>query len=420
MFLAIPIFIAFMNDHELFVLPNGIRLLYKFAPDTVITHCCLIINAGARDEADAQQGLAHFIEHLLFKGTHKRRSYQVLNRLEVVGGDLNAYTTKEQTCIHASVLNEYTDRALELIADITFNSSFPANEMDKEKGVIIDEIDSYKDMPEEMIQDELDELIFTGHTLANPILGTAESVTALQQADISAFIKSNYAPSEIVIGLHSSLSFVKVKKMAEHYFAGITGPAIRKQRTLVPVYKPQNRIIKKNIHQAHALLGTRAYDLAHTHKMPMLLINNILGGGMSSKLNLNIREKYGIAYAIESNYSPMSDTGFFSIYMGTDKEKVERCLRLVKKELKQLRDTSLTASALQQAKQRFIGQIALAEESRLGVILAMCKNILDYNKTDSLPEIYAKINAITAKDLLAVANEVLEEQQLSLLMYLPE
>ncbi len=409
-----------MIDHQIATLPNGIRLLYKPALNTVITHCCLIINTGSRDEDINAPGLAHFIEHVLFKGTGKRKSYQVLNRLELIGGDLNAYTTKEQTCIHASVLNEYTARAIELLADITFNASFPEQELEKEKNVIIDEIESYKDLPEELIQDEFDELLFAGHTLGNSILGTEQSVKTFQKKDVQHFIAANYLPEQIVVGVHSSLPFAKVQRIIEDHFGGISSSNKSTQRTPASGYTPQARTVTKNSHQAHALIGNRSYDLHHKLKLPMLLLNNILGGGMSAKLNLNIREKYGIAYSIESNYSPMSDCGFFSIYMGTDSEKIERCLRLVKKELRLLRETPQSAVALKQAKKRFIGQIGLSEESRLGVLIALCKNLLDHQRVDTLPEIYAKIEAITSAEMLQAANDVFDESQQSLLIYLPE
>lgn len=409
-----------MIDHELLHLPNGIRLLYKSAQNTLITHCCLLINVGSRDEDFHRPGLAHFIEHLLFKGTEKRKAYQVLNFLEVVGGDLNAYTTKEQTCIHASVMNEHAKRALELMADITFHSTFPQQELEKEKGVILDEIDSYKDLPEELIQDEFDEMLFEGHPLGNSILGTLESVQSFGRQDIADFMKAGYLPSQMVVAVHSSIPFAKIKAMVEQFYGAVPASSAELKRESVSAYRPQQKTVRKNMHQAHALIGNRCYSINHQQKTAMLLLNTILGGGMSSKLNMNIREKYGIAYSIESNYSPMSDSGYFSIYMGTDKDKMDRCLHLVQKELRQLRETALSPRALQQSKQRFIGQIGLSEESRLGVIIAMAKSLLDHGRIDSLPEIYAKIEAVSAQDLLAVANEVTEESQQSCLVYLPE
>lgn len=406
-------------DYQVFTFPNGIRLLFKPA-QSAISHCCLLVNAGTRDEEEGQPGMAHFIEHLLFKGTQKRNTNQILNRLEVVGADLNAYTTKEYTCLHASFLTQHLSRSVELLQDIAFFSTFDEQEMEKEKGVIIDEIASYEDQPEEAINDDFEALIFAGHPLANNVLGTRESVTGFTKKNITDFIIANYNTHETVFAVTGNYAFKQVVKIVEKYLAIIPENANPKKRKPFLAIPPKKVILKKPINQVHCLLGNTAYTYHHEKKMGLLLLNNLLGGnGMSSRLNLQIREKYGIAYTVESNYTPMSDTGLFSIYFGTDAEKADKALHLIYKELKKLRETRLGNIQLKQAKQKFIGQIALSEENRLGVLLSMAKSLLDFNRIDSLAQVFEKIERVSADEILAIANEIFAEQRLSTLLFKP-
>lgn len=406
-------------NHQLFTLPNGIRILFK-PSQSAISHCGLLINAGARDEEEGKPGMAHFIEHLLFKETTKRNTNQILNRLEVVGGDLNAYTTKEYTCLHASFLNPYLERAVELLQDIAFFSTFPEVEMEKEKGVIIDEIASYEDQPEEAINDDFEALIFAGHPLANNVLGTREAVNNFTKKNISNFITANYNTHEMVFAVTGNYNFNKLVKLAEKYLGIIPQNTAQKNRIPVLALTPQKVILEKPINQVHCLMGNKAYSFHDPKKMGLLLLNNLLGGnGMSSRLNLEVREKYGIAYTVESNYTPLSDTGLFSIYFGTDLEKADKATQIIFKELKKLRDNKLGTIQLKQAKQKFIGQIALGEENRLGVLLSMAKSILDYNRIDSLTQIFEQIEALTANQLLEIANQIFTQNDLSSLIYQP-
>ena len=407
-------------DHQVFTLQNGIRILFKPAKST-ITHCCLIINAGSRDEEIGAPGLAHFIEHLLFKGTVKRNTNQILNRLEVVGGDLNAYTTKEYTCLQASFLKTHLERAMELLQDIAFFSTFPKEEMEKEKSVILDEIASYEDQPEEAINDDFESMLFAGHTLGENILGTPESVKSFTQQHVANFMSSNYNTSEIIFAISGAYNPAKVLKLAEQYFGCIASNIALKNRIKPLANQKQDKLVKKPINQSHCMLGSKAYSFHEEQKTGLLLLNNLLGGtGMSSRLNLEIREKYGIAYTIESNYSPLSDTGLFSIYFGTDAEKVEKALKLTYRELKKLRENKLGVVQLAQAKQKFIGQIALGEENRMGVLISMAKSLLDYNRIDSLKEVFAKINKVNADQLIDIANDIFAPEKLSMLLFQPE
>jgi predicted Zn-dependent peptidase len=407
-------------DYQVHQLQNGIRVLHKPNPSN-ISHACIIINAGSRDEDQAKDGLAHFIEHLLFKQTEKRNTNQILNRLELVGADLNAYTTKEYTCVHASFLKPHLERSLDLFEDIIFHSVFPEEEMKKEKEVILDEISSYQDQPDEAINDDFEDLLFEGHTLGRNILGTPESVKSFKKKDIQLFMKSNYRTDEIIIGIFGDYDFKTVIRISEKLYGKIPANLPARVREKISPYTPKHSIFSKPINQAHCVIGNRSYSFHHKHRTAFLLLNNLLGGtGMSSRLNLEIREKYGIAYTIESNYTPMSDTGIFSIYFGTDTEKTGKALKLLEKELKKLRDQQLGPVQLQQAKHKFIGQIALGEENRMGLIISMSKSLLDFNRVDSLEEVFAKINKVTASQLLEIANEMFDPRQLSSLIFNPK
>jgi len=409
-----------MTDYQLYTLSNGIRIMLKQTASP-ITHCCFVVNAGSRDEAEQKDGLAHFIEHLLFKETERRSTNQILNRLEMVGADLNAYTTKEYTCIHASLLNQHLERAIDLFEDIIFHSTFPEEEMEKERGVILDEIASYEDQPEEAIQDDFEALLFKGHPIGNNILGTPESVGRLNTADIRKFITANYNTSEMIFAVFGDYALNKITKLADKYFGDIPANNNIKHRITPGISSFTKQIVTKPISQTHCVIGNRAYPSLHPQKNGLLLLNNLLGaGGMSSRLNLEIREKHGIAYTIESSYVPLTDTGIFSIYFGTDSEKADKAARLVHKELRKLRDNKLGTLQLHQTKQKFIGQIALAEENRMSLIISMAKSLMDFGYVDTLEQIFAKINAVTAEQLLEISNEIFDEKQMITLLFEPK
>ncbi|MBD1393526.1 M16 family metallopeptidase [Mucilaginibacter glaciei] len=409
-----------MTDHYIHTLPNGIRILFKPSPSP-ITHCCFVLNAGSRDELPEKEGLAHFIEHLVFKATERRSTNQILNYLELVGADLNAYTTKEYTCIHASLLNQHLERAVDLFEDILFHSTFPEQEMEKERGVILDEIASYEDQPEEAIQDDFEALLFDGHPIGKNILGTPKSVAALSGDDIKQFTLANNNTHQMIFAVYGNYDFKKLVKLCEKYFGGVAENNHQKNRITPEAIKSSIHTIQKPINQTHCVLGGRAYPSASPNKYGLLLLNNVLGGmGMSNRLNLEIREKYGIAYTIESNYTSLTDTGIFSIYFGTDAGKAEKALKLVHKELKKLRDNKLGPIQLKQAKEKFIGQIALAEENRMSLIISMAKSLLDFDRIDSLEDIFSKINSVTAEDLLGVSNEIFDNDRMITLLFEPK
>lgn len=406
-------------DFHLFQLSNGIRVIHK-QTNGKVSHCGLVINAGSRDELEDQQGLAHYIEHCIFKGTSKRRAYHILSRLDSVGAELNAYTTKEETWVYASSLESHFDRAVELIADICFDSVFPEKEIQKEKDVIIDEINSYLDVPGEMIFDEFEERLFEGHPIGRNILGTEDSVKNLSREDILSFKSRRYRADQMVFSSVGPSSPKKVQRICEKYIAGLPTLETEEKRLEFGGYKSFQSEQKKDIAQVHYMLGSEGYHAGDGKKTGLVLLNNLLGGpAMNSRLNLSIREKYGIAYNIESSYQPYSDTGVFSIYLGTDKRSFERARKLVFQELGKLKNDAMGVRQLHQAKQQLIGQIALSQESGAGTMIALGKSYLMYDRVDSLEQVYDSINSITASDVMEIANEIFADEVLSELIYLP-
>lgn len=404
-------------EYNLYELENGIRIVHKPISGK-IAHCGFIINTGSRDELLAENGIAHFIEHTIFKGTSKRKAYHILNRIDSVGGEINAYTTKEKTCVYASFVADYFERATELLSDILINSTYPEKEIEKEKDVIIDEIHSYQDTPFEQIYDDFEELVFNNHSLGMNILGTEESVNKINRNSILNFIDRNYATNQMVFSIIGDFSEKKIKHISKKYLE----PIQQKIKTLVrkdfTEYKPFNKSIEKDNYQSHCVLGNIAYGSNDKKKPGFILLNNILGGpAMNSKLNMSIREKHGYAYSIESSYTSYTNTGIFSIYLGTEQKNLNKSIDLTLKELKNLRDISFSDIQLHRAKVQLLGQIALSEENNANIMLGIGKSLLNYGKVDSLEEVYKKINKITSNELLEIANEVFNESQLSTLIY---
>lgn len=400
-------------------LPNGIRLVHK-PQNSYVAHLGLTINAGSRDELPDEQGLAHFIEHLIFKGTQKRKAYHILSHMENVGGEINAYTGKEDTCIYASFMNTHYARCMDLISDIVFRSVFPEKEIRKEKDVVMDEINSYKDNPGEQIFDDFDGVVFKGHPLGANILGTPRHLKKFGRENIFSFLQNNYVTDQMVISSVGNIDFVKLVKLAERYFGHIPATTKAFPRTPLGKYHPDKQIVKRRNHQVHCMLGNQAYGADHNRKTAMVLLNNILGGpGLNSRLNMAIREKHGFCYNIESHYQPYSDTGLFSIYLGTDNDYIDRTLDLVYKELHKLREKPLGSLQLKRAKQQLQGQVAISFESNLNEMLSIGKSLLMFNRIDTIEQINHKISRITASQLQEVAREVFDPHHMSMLIYRP-
>ena len=407
-------------EYGLYHLKNGLSFLHRPGLSKGITHLCIIIHVGSRDEKNEETGMAHFVEHMLFKGTKTRNNRQILNFLELVGGEINAYTTKEYTCIYASFLDEYLVKALRLISDMIMNSTFPKAEIEREKGVIGDEIDSYKDIPEEYIQDDFDEIIFGEHTLGKNILGTKHTINRFGQKDLEEYSKTHFFSQNMVLGIYNGLPSSRMQILAEKYFGNLNSSEKKQAREECVSVNPIKKVVKAPIHQVHGIIGARSYSLQEPQRMAMQLIMNLLGGpGMSSRLNLEIREKRGICYQIEANYSPLSDTGIFSIYFGTDPEKYEKCISLIHKELTGLCKKGLSSLYLHQSKTRFKGQIALADENHASVLISLCKAVQDYGRADSIREIFSQIDQISNSQILEIANSQLDPKNLSSLILVP-
>lgn len=410
-----------MTEFEVFELSNGIRVVHKQV-DRPIAHCGLMIKAGARDESLAEEGLAHFIEHVFFKGTEKRKAYHILSRMEDVGGEINAYTTKEDTVIYSSFLKEDYGRAVELLFDIAFHSTFPEKELNKEKEVIIDEINSYKDSPSELIFDDFEMQMFPEHPLGMNILGSPKTVKSFTKDQVQHFLKRFYSTSNLVFSSVGNISSEKLRIQLEKHTEDVVNSKAEQQSRLAPSpITATKKLLKRPVFQCHAIVGNRAYEAGHAHSRTLHLVNNLLGGpGMNSRLNLNIREKYGFTYNIESFYSPYSDTGLFGVYAGTDASNLEKTLNLVKKELQKLREQPLGVNQLKKAKRQMLGQIAMAQENNVSLMLGLGKSLLTFNRIDSFKEITEKIENISSSDILSVSNEIFEPQELSTLIYQPE
>ena len=408
-----------MENLNTFNLTNSIRCIHQQIDNAEVSHFGISIRAGSRDEVADQQGLAHYIEHCIFKGTTKRKPFHILSRLDAVGGEINAYTTKEETCIYGSFLNIYYDRAIELIADILFNSTFPAHEIEKEKDVIIDEINSYMDSPSEQIFDDFEDQVFNGHTIGRNILGTIESVKSFEKTQILEFIHRNYHPTNIAISSVGNIKVNRFIKLCTKYFDREFKVSNYQDRIPFSDYKPHNASIDRDTHQAHTMLGNMAYDMHNEKRRGLILLNNVLGGqGLNNRLNLNIREKFGLTYSIESNYVPYSDCGIFQVYFSGEKKTNSRIVKLVFKELKKFRETRMGINQLHLAKQQLKGHIALAQENRVGLMLALGKSLLLFDKVDTNQEIFNQIDAITSSDILEIANEIFVEEQFSSLSFI--
>ena len=409
-----------MSDYDLYELPNGIRVLHKQVLHTKIAHCGFLLDIGSRDENEHQLGLAHFWEHMAFKGTEKRRSFHILNRLETVGGELNAYTTKEKICFYASLLSTHFERAFELLTDLTFHSIFPEREIEKERGVILEEMSMYLDAPDDAIIDDFDEVIFGKHALGHNILGTRQSVSSFQQKDFRDFLAEQIRTDRLIFSSVSNLPFKDVKRMADKYLAPLPAKLGDRPRTPFTNYQRVDQLERKPITQAHCLIGGPAYAINDPRRIPFFMLTNILGGpGMNSRLNLGIREKYGLVYTIDATYSPYTDTGLFGIYFGTEKKQVNRTIALVQKELKQLREKTLGSTQLHTAKEQLMGQLAMSEESNSGLMQLLAKSTLDIGRVEPLNEIFERIRKISASELCELANDVLCEDNLSVLQYVP-
>jgi predicted Zn-dependent peptidase len=377
-----------------------------------------MVNAGTRDESEIHSGLAHFVEHTIFKGTAKRNGNQVIRRIEDVGGDLNASTSKEETYFHTSFLSPFYKRAVELLADIFFNSTFPEKEIQKEKTVVLEEINYYNDTPTELIFDEIENLIFYGHPLGRNILGTKKSVKNIKRDNILDFINENYTIPNIVLASAGAITTSQLKQLCERYFGATNVRYGARWRPPFAQYQPQYKQVHKATNQTHIVLANQAYSFMDDKKNPFMLLINLLGGqGMSARLNMAIREKRGLAYSVEASYSGFSDSGLFTIYIGCDNEHIEQCIELVYREMKKLCQQKISTLQLHYAKNQFLGQLAIANESKLNEMLSLGRTALFFDEVETIEEAIANIQELSAEKLQNCANELLQREQMTTLIY---
>ncbi len=444
------------NTHTL---DNGLRIIH-LPSDSKVVYCGYQINAGTRNEEPGEEGLAHFCEHVTFKGTERRKAWHILNCLESVGGDLNAYTNKEGTVYYSAILKEHIARAVDLLSDIVFHSVYPQAEIDKEVEVICDEIESYNDSPAELIYDEFENILFKGSPLGHNILGTAEQVRSFTTEDALRFTRKLYRPDNAIFFAYGDIDFKKLVKLVgraladddsgklaeedchadfadDADFSGGTGFAgdensitteksVSSVKSVGPKNYPsvgeeitgQTIVMQKNTHQAHVMIGTRAYDVNDDRRMPLYLLNNILGGpGMNAKLNLALREHNGLVYTVESTMVAYGDTGTWSIYFGCDEHDIKRCLRLVRKELDRMMEKPLSDSQLKAAKKQIKGQIGVACDNRENFALDFGKSFLHYGWEKNVDCLYEQVEAITSQQIQDVARELFDKDRLITLIF---
>ena len=406
-----------MEEFTTYTLPNGIRGIHRQVKGAAVAHCALVTGAGTRDEAADEFGLAHLTEHALFKGTEKRKAWQVNCRLENLGGELNAFTTKEDTTVHTTVLKGDFGKAVELVADIVFHSTFPDRELEREKEVIVDEINTYKDAPAELIYDTFEDLVFEGSELGHNILGRKSSLMRYTGDSVRRFVGRTYTTDQMVFSSIGSFSARTAENYARRYLGDIepTTRSYTRQQT-VPLIAPFERIVTRHTHQSHCILGGRAYELQEEKRLPLSLLINRLGGPCANSiLNVEVREKHGLTYNIEANYTPYSDAGVVAIYFSSDHHHTDDCLELIHRQIEQLRKTPFSARQMAMAKRQFIAQMAISCENKENYILGAGKAILSHGEMDTMEEAYRKIQALTARDLQEVAEETF--QHLSILRF---
>ena len=413
--------------YNTYTLDNGLRIIH-LPSDSKVVYCGYQINAGTRDEEPGEEGLAHFCEHVTFKGTERRKAWHILNCLESVGGDLNAYTNKEGTVYYAAILKEHIARAVDLLSDIVFHSTYPQQEIDKEVEVICDEIESYNDSPAELIYDEFENILFKGNSLGHNILGTAEQVRQFTTEDALRFTRKLYRLDNAVFFAYGDIDFKKLVtllkrsvgseelRVKNEEFNSREEERMKGEESNSP--KGQTIVMEKHTHQAHVMIGTQAYDVHDDRRMPLYLLNNILGGpGMNAKLNLALREHNGLVYTVESTMVAYGDTGTWSIYFGCDEHDVKRCLRLVRKELDKFMEKPLSDAQLRAAKKQIKGQIGVACDNRENFALDFGKSVLHYGWEKNVDRLYEQVDAITAQQMQAVAQELFDEHRLTTLIF---
>ena len=414
-----------MTKYNTHTLKNGLRIIHLPSASQVV-YCGYQIASGTRNELPGEEGLAHFCEHMTFKGTERRNAIQIINALEGVGGELNAFTNKEDTVFYAVISKEHFSQAVEILSDIVFHSQYPQHEIEKEVAVICDEIESYNDSPAELIYDEFENIIFEGHPLGHNILGNAEQLRTYKTEDAMRFVSRNYRTDNTIFFAYGDLDFEKICKSVEcrteslefDSAVPVALPSRTVANTTLSTLSPQPISRHLNTHQAHVMLGTRAYDIHHPLRIPLYLLNNILGGpGMNARLNISLRERNGLVYTVESTMVSYSDTGIWCIYFGCDSHDIKRCLKLVRRELDKMMQKPLSDTQLRNAKRQLKGQIAIACDNREQFALDFGKSFLHYGWEKDITHLYESIDNVTAEEIQKVANELFATDRLTTLIF---
>lgn len=407
-------------EYNTCMMEDGLRVIHLAAASPVV-YCGYAINAGTRDEEPGDEGLAHFCEHITFKGTSRRKAWHILNSLESVGGDLNAFTGKEDTVYHAAVLKNHVARAVDLLTDIVFHSTYPQNEIDKEVEVICEEIESYNDSPAELIYDEFENTVFNGHPLGHNILGKAERLRSYTTEDAMRFTRKHYRTDNAIFFAYGDVDFHKLTRMlgnAGHGRAATTGTPptapMNKRKGILPEYVSTERTLKMDTHLAHVMTGNRSYDIHDSRRMALYLLNNMLGGpAMTARLNLSLRERNALVYTVESSMTSYSDTGVWAVYFGCDPRNVGKCLRLVRRELNSMMRTTLGENRMRAAKKQIKGQIGIACDSRESFAIDFARSFLHYGWKKDIEALFRNIDSITPEQITQVAAETFDEKHMT-------
>ncbi len=408
-----------MKDEYVFTLPNGIRVVYKQVASTKLVHCGIFLDVGSRDESVNNQGIAHFWEHMAFKGTAKRKAFHIISSLDAVGGELNAYTDKEKIVFYASVRDQYVERAIDILSDITFHSVFPQPQIEKERGVILEEMSMYHDTPDDSLQDEFDALVFKNHPMGMNILGRPETVSTFMRNDFVSFFNDHLDTNRIVFSCVGNIPVDKLLRWVTQYLS-IPKSSRTVKRKKAGKYTPRETEIYRSVKQGRCALGREAYPIHHPNRIPFFMLVNMLGGpGMNSRLNLSLREKYGFVYSVDAHYVSFTDTGMFAVYFGTELKQLDKCIALVKKELVKFCEESLTPRQLAAAKEQIKGQLAISEENNLNQMMMMGRSILNRGYVPSLDEIFDQVQNTSAQKIKDMAQEMFNPAQLSYLKMVP-
>ena len=406
-------------NYDTHTLSNGLRVIHLASASPVV-YCGFALRAGTRDEAPGEEGLAHFCEHVTFKGTARRRPMQILNCLERVGGDLNAFTNKEDTVFYSAILKEHLPRAVDLLADVVLHSTYPQAEIDKEVEVICDEIESYNDSPAELIYDLFENIVFDGHPLGHNILGTQERLRTYTTGDAVRFTQRLYRPENAVFFAYGDISFARLVRLLEKATAGFPAAEPLRERPLtaaLPPYVRREETVTRGTHQAHVMTGNRAYDVNDARRYALYLMNNILGGpGMNARLNIALRERHGLVYTVESSMVSYSDTGMWCAYFGCDPHDVVKCRRLVRRELDKMAEKPLSPSALAAAKRQIKGQIGVACDNRESFAIDFGRSYLHHGIEKDPARLMARVDGVTAEDIQSVAQEIFDKEKMTTLM----